>query len=113
MAKTLDMSDTTIGYSNKGIDALITVIETSIDADAKKVDPKTSSAYKTLVETLRKYWDGTDESNFEKDLEAAATTLATKLRNYKSIISSVLKEYKSKFAKFQNTTYTKGSVGIK
>ncbi len=111
--KPLNMDSTTIGYSNGGITALINVIETSIEADAKKVDPKTSTSYKTLKETLRMYWDGTDEENFEKDLEACATTLATKLRNYKSKISSALKSYKSQFAKFQTTTYAKGTVTIK
>ena len=109
---TLNMDTTSVGYSNKGIEALITVIETSIEADAKKVDPKTSTSYKNLITTLRKYWDGDDEANFEKDLEAAATTLSTKLRNYKSIIKTVLTQYKSRFAKFQATTYTAGSVKI-
>lgn len=110
--KPLNMDSTTIGYSAAGITALINVIETSIEADAKKVDPKTSTSYKTLKETLRMYWDGNDEANFEADLEACATTLATKLRGYKAKISSVLKNYKSQFSKFQDTTYTKGSVKI-
>ena len=113
MAKTLHMDTTTIGYSASGITALINVIETSIEDDAKKVDPKTSKSFKTLVETLRTYWDGNDEENFEKDLEAVATTLATKLRNYKSKISTALKNYKTQFANFQKTTYAKGTVTVK
>jgi hypothetical protein len=113
MAKKLDMGETTIGYSKEGIKALKTVITTGINDGAKKVAPSTSSSYKTLISTLRTYWDGNDEANFEKDLEACATILSNKLKAYADTIGKVLDNYASQFSKFQDTTYGKGSITIK
>ena len=113
MAKKLDMGATTIGYSATGISKLITAITDGIEAGAKKVDPKTSSSYTTLIDTLRTYWDGVDEANFEADLKLAAEKLASSLRGYKTIITAVLTNYKNAFGKFQNQTYGKGSITIK
>ena len=113
MAKKLDMGSTTIGYSKEGVTALKNAIKSRIELNAKNIDPNTSSSYKSLIETLRAYWDGNDEANFEADLKAAAQKLATSLRNYSKIIEGVLTTYANAFAKFQNQTYGKGSITIK
>ena len=112
MATALRMDTTTIGYSAGGITKLKEKITSTIEAKAKAVDPKTSSSFKTLKETLAMYWDGDDHTAFVADLTTMATTLATKLRNYNTVIGAALSSYASQFAKFQKNNYTKGSIKI-
>ena len=110
--KKLAMDTTTIGYSKEGIEALKKVISTAINDGANNVDPNKSKAFKTLSETLNAYWDGIDEQNFENDIKAMATSLAAKLRTYDTVISAALTSYANQFGKFQQSTYTKGSVKL-
>ena len=112
MATALRMDTTTIGYSNGGITKLKEKITSTIEAKAKAVDPKTSTEFKNLTDVLAAYWDGDDHTAFVADLTTMATTLATKLRNYNTVIAAALSSYANQFAKFQKTTYSKGSIKI-
>ena len=112
MATALKMDTTTIGYSQGGVTKLKEKISSTIESGAKAVDPKTSKAFTTLKETLAAYWDGDDHTAFVADLTTMATTLATKLRNYNTVIGAALTSYASQFAKFQKNNYAKGTVKI-
>lgn len=112
MATALRMDSTTIGYSKTGVEKLKEKISATIESGAKAVDPKTSKAFTTLTDTLAAYWDGDDHDNFVADITTMATTLATKLRNYNTVIAAALTSYANQFKKFQQNNYTKGSIKI-
>lgn len=109
---TLAMNQTTIGYSQKGINELKNRISENIKAKVKIVDPATSQKFTTLVQTLDDYWDGNDYDNFVADIKAMASELANELKVFDKNLGWLLQGYATQFAKFQNKVYTKGSIKL-
>lgn len=109
---TLAMNQTTIGYSQKGINELKNKISENIKAKVKIVDPATSQKFTTLVQTLDDYWDGNDYDNFVADIKTMASALANELKVFDKNLGYIIQSYATQFAKFQNTVYTKGSIKL-
>lgn len=109
---TLAMNQTTIGYSQKGINELKNKISENIKAKVKIVDPATSQKFTTLVQTLDDYWDGNDYDNFVADIKAMASELANELKVFDKNLGWLLQDYATQFAQFQNKVYTKGSIKL-
>lgn len=98
---TLNIGNTTIGYSQKNLTQLKTDIDTAITKAKKEVAPSTSTAYKNLIQTLDNYWDGEDFDKFVSTLSVAATDLEKSIATYQKDLTTSLDNYATQMKAFQ------------
>ena len=102
----LSMTDATYATSKAGMKELLSVFQSDID---RTINYLSGSEYTTMINTISRYWVGTDADTFKKQLQNMISQDAQSIKTYKSIVQEALNTVLQDFDKLQ--TQNANSIG--